>query len=55
MVQKLGDTSMGQFTQDESIAPLIEGLWDEAKIAYEDVKADVGLDLEDYRIFLRAK
>ena len=47
MIQKLKDTSMGQFTQDEAIAPLIEGLWDEAKIAYDDVKDDVGLDIED--------
>lgn len=38
----------GQFWQDEEIAPLVSGLWQEAELAYEDVKADVGLELSDF-------
>jgi len=33
MVGKLQETSIGQMTQDEAIAPLIDGLWDEARLA----------------------
>ncbi len=47
MASKMSEMSMGQFVQDEAIAPLLEGLWDEAKLAYEDVKEEVGLDIED--------
>ena len=47
MVGKLQETSFGQMTQDESIAPLINGLWDEARLAYNDVEAEVGVTLED--------
>ena len=47
MVGKLQETSFGQMTQDESIAPLIDGLWDEARLAYNDVEAEVGVTLED--------
>lgn len=47
MVGKLQETSIGQMTQDESLAPLIDGLWDEARLAYDDVEAEVGVSLED--------
>jgi hypothetical protein len=47
MVGKLQETSFGQMTQDESLAPLIDGLWDEARLAYNDVEAEVGVTLED--------
>lgn len=47
MVTKLQESSMGQLMQEEAVANLTAGLWDEAKTAYEDVKDDVGLDIED--------
>lgn len=49
MVGKLQETSFGQMTQDESIAPLIDGLWDEARLAYGEVEDEVGVTLEDIR------
>ncbi len=47
LVMKMQDSSMGQMMQDEAVANLTTGLWDEAKMAYEDVKADVGLEIDD--------
>ncbi|MFT7631613.1 MAG: hypothetical protein ACI87E_002651 [Mariniblastus sp.] len=47
MLEKIKESSMGQMSQDEAIAPLLEGLWEEAKLAYDDVKDDVGVSLED--------
>ena len=44
---KMRESSFGKMYQDEAIAPLVEGLWDEAKIAYDDVKDEVGLSIED--------
>jgi hypothetical protein len=47
MVGKLQETSFGQMARDESLAPLIDGLWDEARLAYDEVEAEVGVSLED--------
>ncbi len=47
LVVKMNESSMGQFAQDEAVAPLLAGLWDEAKTAYDDVKDQVGVSLED--------
>ena len=49
MVGKLQETSFGQMTQDESISPLIDGLWDEARLAYGEVEDEVGVTLDDIR------
>jgi hypothetical protein len=49
MVGKLQETSFGKMTQDEAIAPLIDGLWDEARLAYSEVESEVGITLEDIR------
>lgn len=48
MMTKIEASSGGQLWQDEKVAPLVNGLWDEAKLAYEDVREDVGVDLEDF-------
>ena len=47
MVAKLKASSVGQLMEEEEIANLSEGLWDEAKLAYQDVKDEVGLDIDD--------
>lgn len=47
MVGKLQETSFGKMTRDEAIAPLLDGLWDEARLAYNDVEADIGVTLDD--------
>ncbi len=48
MMEKFAASSGGQMWQDEAVAPLISGLWDEAKLAYGDVRDQVGVDLEDF-------
>jgi hypothetical protein len=47
-LEKSKNSQAGQFWQDEEIAPLVDGLWQEAELAYDDVKSDVGLDLSDF-------
>ena len=47
MMGKMSESAIGKMTRDEAIAPLLEGLWDEAKLAYDEVKDDVGVSLED--------
>lgn len=46
-VEKLRETGMGQMIADDSIAPLVNGLWEEAGVAYDDVKEQVGIELSD--------
>ena len=47
MVEKMQEASYYQMFQEESVAALRDGLWDEAKLAYEDVKEQVGLEVDD--------
>lgn len=47
MVEKLRSSTGGQMMDDESIAPLVNGMWEEAQLAYDDVKDEVGYDLQD--------
>jgi len=47
MVEKIQETSFSQMFEEESVAALRDGLWDEAKLAYEDVKENVGLEIDD--------
>ena len=47
MVEKMQEASFYQMFQEESVAALRDGLWDEAKLAYEDVKEQVGLEVDD--------
>ena len=49
LMTKMAESSIGQMTQDEAVSPLLEGLWGEAKTAYEDVKDQVGVSLEDFQ------
>ena len=46
-LEKLKETNAGQMAADESIAPLIGGLWEEAETQYGDVKEEVGLEFSD--------
>ena len=47
LITKMQESSMGQMMQEEEIANLTAGLWDETKAAYEDVKDEVGLEVDD--------
>ena len=47
MMGKIQDSAFGQLMAEEAIASLISGIWDEAKLAYEDVKENVGIELDD--------
>ncbi len=47
LMGKMSESSMGKLIKDEAVAPLLDGLWDEAKTAYNDVKDQVGVSLED--------
>ena len=47
MVEKMQDASFYKMFEEESVASLRDGLWDEAKLAYEDVKEEVGLEVDD--------
>ncbi|MEL7500268.1 MAG: DUF3352 domain-containing protein [Planctomycetota bacterium] len=47
LVEKLRESAGGQLWNDESITPLIDGMWEEAQNSYDDVKDEVGLELED--------
>ena len=46
-LEKMRQTAGGQMMADQSIAPLVDGLWEEAETSYEDVKDKVGLELSD--------
>ncbi len=50
-VTKMQDTGVGQMFQHPEVSSLVDGLYGEAKEMYEDVKEDVGLELEDMRDF----
>ena len=47
MMEKMRESSMGKLMQDEAVAPLVEGLWDEARMAYADVEDKVGVSFDD--------
>lgn len=49
LAERLQDTSLGQLIQDEKISPLIQRLYDEAKISYEEVRDNVGVSLDEIR------
>ncbi len=51
MVTKIQESSIGKLAQNESIAPLIEGMWGEAKAAYGDYEEQIGVSLEDLQAF----
>ena len=44
---KLKETNAARMWSDESMTPLVEGFWEEAETAYDDVKEKVGLELSD--------
>ena len=46
-LEKLKETSAGRMMADESVAPLIDGLWEEAETSYEDAREEVGLEFSD--------
>jgi len=46
-VEKIKETGMGKMMADDSISSLVDGLWEEAELAYDDVKEDVGIELTD--------
>ena len=46
-LERLKESSMGRMAADEAIAPLIDGLWEEAETAYGEVQEDIGLELSD--------
>lgn len=48
---KMNDSSIGKMLADESVAPLAESLWGEAKSAYSEVQDQVGVSLEDLQAF----
>ena len=47
MIEKFRNSGAGKLYEDESIAALTQGMWSEVENAYNDVKDDVGLELED--------
>ena len=46
-LEKMKETSTGRMFADESIAPLVDGLWEEAETSYGDVKEEVGIEFSD--------
>ena len=46
-VEKLRDTGAGKMMADQAVTSLVDGLWEEAESAYDDVKDDVGIELSD--------
>ncbi len=48
---KMSESAVGQMMQEESIAPLAEGLWGEAKSAYAEYEDQIGVSLEDLQQF----
>lgn len=46
-VEKMRETGVGQMMADDSVASLVDGLWEEGELAYEEVKDEVGLELSD--------
>ena len=46
-VEKLKDTGAGKMMADQAVTSLVDGLWEEAESAYDDVKDDVGIELSD--------
>lgn len=47
LAEDMQNSNFGRLLQDEQMAPLVEALYGEALSAYEDVKENVGVDLED--------
>lgn len=50
-ITKMGDTGMGQMFQHPEVSSLVDGLYGEVENMYEDVKEEVGLELEDMQNF----
>ena len=48
-VEKMRETGAGKMMTDDSIASLVDGLMEEAELAYDDVKDDVGIELSDLK------
>ena len=48
-VGKMRETGAGKMMTDDSIASLVDGLMEEAELAYDDVKDDVGIELSDLK------
>ena len=46
-LEKMRETRAGQMTADDSVAPLLDGLWQETETAYEEVREKVGIELSD--------
>ena len=46
-MEKMRETGTGKMMADASVSSLVDGLWEEAELAYDDVKEDVGLELTD--------
>ena len=47
--EKMSDSSFGQMMQSDSVAPLVDSLYDNAAKQYEDASEDVDLSLEEIR------
>lgn len=48
MIGKIRESAGGQLWNNEDVAPLVDGMWEEAKLAYdEEAKESVGLELDD--------
>ena len=50
-LEKVRETGVGQVFENEKVANLVDDLYSEVENAYEGVKEDVGLELEDFQNF----
>ena len=48
-MKKARDTGMGQVFENEKVANLVDDLYSEVENAYEGVKEDIGLELDDFQ------
>ena len=47
LMEKFRETGFGQLLQEEGVASLMRGLWEESELAYQAIKDDVGVSLEE--------
>ena len=47
MVEKLRETSLGQFFEEDSVAALRDGLLEEARTTYDELKGELAPDVDD--------
>jgi len=46
-IEKMRETQAGKLMADASVSGVVDGLWEETELAYDDVKEDVGIELSD--------